>query len=687
MSTGGFATGRLLAGGELSEYERELAQSVPGIRAGFERLDINAWHLTETGIQVLQQRLAQGNYRIDLPEQAALLTVAWLLGQQCTEQAHDLIDTLLPFFDRLGFFPLPTSEPPVSGVQVHVCTAGEVRQQLATRPAHTRLAAQKQAVNVRLPLYDAAVAHFLQTYQDAWPCRHYPDGWHAQAATLCTRYEAACQAGTPGKGRAVELYALLAQCAEAPSTVTGRQVGRIRRIVDDFVGKHGRPDSPAHQAFRDRQRWQVAAPGHHLIAHAVSTRLARYPAEAAIADVAALCVPVTAEESHATELEEGTALPPAISRRLARCRSGTLAELVACGLITSGDALAKVLSTVTAQIGSASFHDPALRRLYGANYRAFRRRRSLLLLDLQHQISLDELPWVAAIETQRQRQGVAANAARETLIDTSALTLSAFPQAIIPNKLLQEFQALATSAQLDMPLVEEVAADIFMGTFSNKYIDVARRAARCLVDTLYARYYAIDLDQLMRLPDTPKADTQQPAWERPLQHDALALLCAQRANAPVDGGNVARNGTLIEQQQILTTHNLATLFCGLELKTLLATQLGALALVCFKWICVRQQVQMNCYHARLVMLKNTAYAWRQMVFFLSMLDEAGMRRSLEDIEAFFAEQSAAFQTRFSPVMTGLRLAVDGRRLPQHEMTAEGARVFLGWATGRHWLMQ
>eukprot|EP01038_Epipyxis_sp_PR26KG_P019927 gene19927-28207_t len=45
--TGGFATGNLLAGGELTDYERELAASIPGVRQGFERLDINAWHLTD----------------------------------------------------------------------------------------------------------------------------------------------------------------------------------------------------------------------------------------------------------------------------------------------------------------------------------------------------------------------------------------------------------------------------------------------------------------------------------------------------------------------------------------------------------------------------------------------------------------------------------------------------------------
>ncbi|MDP1051005.1 hypothetical protein, partial [Klebsiella quasipneumoniae] len=74
--TGGFATGNLLASGELTDYERELAARVPGIRKGFERLDLNAWHLTDDGLETLQQRLASCDYSVDVPEEAALLTVA-----------------------------------------------------------------------------------------------------------------------------------------------------------------------------------------------------------------------------------------------------------------------------------------------------------------------------------------------------------------------------------------------------------------------------------------------------------------------------------------------------------------------------------------------------------------------------------------------------------------------------------
>lgn len=167
--TGGFATGNLLAGGELTAYERELAASIPGIRPGFERLDINAWHLTDDGLEALNSRLARCDYAVDVPEEAALLTVAWLVMQQRTEQARALIDVIGPFFDRLRFFPSISTQLPISAAQVHIVDAGEIKQLLSTLPSQAQIVVQKQTIETRLPLYDSAVSHFLLTYDAGWP--------------------------------------------------------------------------------------------------------------------------------------------------------------------------------------------------------------------------------------------------------------------------------------------------------------------------------------------------------------------------------------------------------------------------------------------------------------------------------------------------------------------------------------
>lgn len=688
--TGGFATGRLLAGGELTSHERALAASIPGIRVGTERRDLNAWHLTDDGIATLQQRLARGDLHIDVPEEAALPTVAWLMGQQRVEEARALIETIAPFFDRLRFFPPPAQGLPVSATVVHLSGAGEIRQLLAERPAQPRLAVQKQVIDVQLPLYDAAISLFLETYAQDWPCQQYADGWRERAAECCAQFRSAQhddrRVTDHTHDRATELFALLATCVRDPRALTGRHVGRIRQIVGDFVRKHGHPDSDAHRAHRAEQRRQMAAPAHHHIAKVVSVRLAVYPPDAGIADFAALSAPLTADEARAFAMAEGTAIPAAVRRRLERCRSGTIAELVDYGLITSGDTLARLLPTLTAEIRSAGFAVASLRGLYAATYRAFRRRRSLLLLDLQSQVALTELPWIAVIEGDRKPDAIAVDAARQALMESATLTLSAFPHTIVPNKLLQEFIALAKTAQLDLPFVREVAADIFMGEFSDTFIAAARRAAPVLADTLYARYYAIDTDVLAGLSYRPKEQAKSRSWREKPRGDALATLSARRANASLGGWNPANNGTILEQQQILTTQNLSLLLHDLGVELLLRDRLGALAQACFDWICARQQMRIQHHHARLVMLKKTAYAWRQMIFYLSMLDAPGLRSALAGIEAHFAAQTMTFRERFLPAMLGLRLAAAGQQLPQYEPTADGARVFLGWTTVRHWLM-
>jgi hypothetical protein len=135
---------------------------------------------------------------------------------------------------------------------------------------------------------------------------------------------------------------------------------------------------------------------------------------------------------------------------------------------------------------------------------------------------------------------------------------------------------------------------------------------------------------------------------------------------------------IIEQQQILTTQNLAVLFDGLDLADALRGRLASLAQLCFTWICRRQQVKANEWHARSIMVKNTAYAWRQMVFFLALLPRAEVQEFISWAEEHMKKQTDDFQTRFRPAMQGLALAVDGQSIDDPYENRLGARRFLGW---------
>ena len=92
------------------------------------------------------------------------------------------------------------------------------------------------------------------------------------------------------------------------------------------------------------------------------------------------------------------------------------------------------------------------------------------------------------------------------------------------------------------------------------------------------------------------------------------------------------------------------------------------------------------WHARLIMVKNTAYAWRQMVFFLALLPERDVADFLQWAEGHLRDQSGEFQNRFYPALNGLILAANGRSPDSDSSERGAARRVLGWSKERHWLL-
>lgn len=111
--------------------------------------------------------------------------------------------------------------------------------------------------------------------------------------------------------------------------------------------------------------------------------------------------------------------------------------------------------------------------------------------------------------------------------------------------------------------------------------------------------------------------------------------------------------------------------------------LPGLAERCFAWICSRQQTNAPTRHAELIMLKNTAYAWRQMIFYRALLSEDQVLEFLTWADQHLGQQSGGFRDRFQPALQGLRLAAAGAFRKEQK----AARRFLGWTNKRHWLSQ
>ncbi|MCO8274417.1 hypothetical protein M1L60_27845 [Actinoplanes sp. TRM 88003] len=121
-------------------------------------------------------------------------------------------------------------------------------------------------------------------------------------------------------------------------------------------------------------------------------------------------------------------------------------DLIAAGVLPSAEVLAELVPQLAAQTNAAAYPDPALRTLMAATYRAFRERRSLLLLNLQHQVRLTELPWVRALRPYREEGDETRRDAQATLRRLGELAVDGFPATLLPNPLVRELAGLSQEA-------------------------------------------------------------------------------------------------------------------------------------------------------------------------------------------------------------------------------------------------
>ncbi|WP_145172329.1 hypothetical protein [Gimesia aquarii] len=695
--TGGFATGNLLAGGEIREHELKLLSDFSLTSDGNPRQTLNQFFLTDNGVSHLQEILATGRFEVEVPEEGALLVVAWLLGQGHSQAARELLEVIGPYFSKLRFYPIPTDQPCRFGSRVYLQDVESTLENLNKIRPNPRILAQLEAITIWAPLYDKTVSLFLETVEGVppflnedqallggWPCQTFPTGWEERAQNLLDEYvEKRCVHQLCGKPERKkenfsQLRFYLQQYLDDSNLIDERAVKRIRLLLARYISRRGTPDSSICQEARERQVSQANGANYFELSRVVISRLEKYPLKSGIEDLFPVTDLINEQESQQFGPPVSTMIPVFLLRKIERCCVESIEILVRNGVIKSGETLAQVLPQITSDLRAAGITDPQLQQLYASIYRAFRRRRSLLLLNLEHQVQIEELPWVSVVDQFRHDNLPSQELATQTLREVSALTLLSFPHVIIPNKLLQELKALAKVSQLNLPLVNEIAADIFMGDFSNQFNKAAKQSAEMLSGTLYELYYGIDFKSVSKIFERQESDYKRFGRTPKI---SFAKLCEIRAGVEYGGWNVAVNGMIIEQQQILTTQNLAVLFQNLNLMNELKDRLLSMARGCFTWISTRLQQKSPSWHASLITFKNTAYAWRQMVFYLSLVSENDLLFFLDWAQDYLSQQPSVFQSQFHPALLGLQLAASEKSIESDR----NARRFLGWTNGRHWL--
>lgn len=724
---GGFASGQCAAGGDWRVHETALANRI-GVKPAVARTALNGYYLTRQGLAELAGWLESGNYRVDIPEEGALPIIRWLLADGQYATAATLIEAIEPFFDRLRFYPRPAEAPladPAVGIGTPVLarSARSLAEGLGMKKPSKDVEAMREHYEVWAPLTDSLVALVLDTVvgepprlegegpapaiRGGVPFTVLPHNFEERRNALLADITAArvqhrrCQRVHRDNEVLGLLTASLTALPGLDADGRARMVARVRHRLAGFVTARGVPGTDTHRALRISQ---VAGPSHARIAQVLAERLIALaePGEGLTPEAATTATkPVTFTEQRET-VPAGTHMPTHLTARLAAAEEAPLAKLLERGLLGSGEVLATLLPQLTGPALATRFTDPSARALYAVSYRAFRRRRSLLLLWLQHQVQFSELPWVAALEACADADPLPA--VEETLRQLAAFAITAFPETITPNKLVSEIAALAkvarppaTSSQMGaideprpwLPLVEEVASDIFMGTFSVKYLRAAEVAVRLFQSlpggALYARYYGIDGERVLAM------DRLEEKWGVKTCPDFDAY-CVELAMLPSGGNRRARNGAMIEQAAILTTHNLAVLITGLNLQPLLAERWAGLAERAYVSVLDRleRRVIPESIHRiqRMRASKTLAFSWRQMIFFVSFLEPSAQRLFVAKCKQLLAARSPIARQRFAPVIMGLESAISGDVLPRQASHGEvaGCRRLLGWTVETPFLM-
>lgn len=669
---GGFATGRATADVPFQADEASWAAEL-GVPAHRDLLF--AGFLTDPGVALLNELLDGGGYRVDIPEDAALLSMAWLLRAGDREAALEIVDALAPFVKKLRLAPKRSAVAAIPSDHVHRMSAGEAVAALERRRPNARVEAQRETLSVWNPFFDRLVTLWLEKVQDGVVATDFDGEWRAKAQSFVAEYRRLASVHTlsskhrrPKENGAVLLNGLTT--IAIGGTLTPPQLGRIRNALAGSISKRGEPSSAQHVALRQTQARVAAAPPYWRLAGVAADRLGQVDLSLGLPEPSRYAGPVTDAESASSGLPAGSALPPVVNRVLARAHSAPIEDLLAEGVVPSAEVLAELTPALSASVVASSYGDESLARLAAANYRAFRRRRSLLLTKLATQVQLSELPWVRATSKHRTLVSSEALAVAHRV---GSLALDHFPATITPNPLVQELSHLLREGHDPAVLVEELAADIFQGRFSDKFRQAAQTTARLLEGTLYARYYAIDTVQILSLAEPARKERSGWIWRRSAPTDrnfTFGDLCWARAGLPTNSGwSVARNGMVIEQAQILTTHNLAALVSAGVRPT---RHWVDLARECFAH--TADLLRLASTQPRpLANVRDAAYAWRQGIFFLSL--PPGETGSLVD--------QLAAELGGPDVMThlfaGLKRAAKGETGSQDTM-------FVGWTTQRHWIL-
>jgi hypothetical protein len=183
---GGFPTGKAVAERAMEPDEVALAR----------RLDLKplrgllfGYFLTDGGLQELNGLLDSGTYRVQIPEDAVLLIVAWLLRAGDRDSALGLLEAVSPLAHRLRFTPRVTSAPTTPSDHVFRLAAGQARAVLSGRRQNDSVETQREALTVWNPFADRVLELWLERFDGGQLSEEMSEAWRTEASALLADYQ------------------------------------------------------------------------------------------------------------------------------------------------------------------------------------------------------------------------------------------------------------------------------------------------------------------------------------------------------------------------------------------------------------------------------------------------------------------------------------------------------------------
>ena len=635
---------KFLTGGKLQDHEINLAKQLGFSIDELTRERINLFYTSPEGLKALLEILKTNCFEVSVPEEGALLCFAYLLDHGNVVQANNILKEIKPYFRTLRFYPVLRETPNLPRDTVYLFSARQITESLKKFRSSANVLRQIETIQIWIPLYEKFISIFLDSCTEQVPeikKNEFGKLLVREGRFVFKKQTKTFKFDTKFKDNITQLIAELEQkltihfFSKRPKKknsglfqisqlarslvnngfkLNDLQIHQLNLILARFVSKHGIPGSAAYQRKRERQKYQVKLPPYENFATELTRSLESFTPNQGITSLSSV---LSTHSKHD--------IPKFFQKKIRKCLAVPIEAIFSKQLIKSIESLTLLTPQLIANTEGAKFADTQLEALILSLYRS----------NLNHQsnrypkhINFAKIPWINALgETTKKNKDASKKAAKEQLKSLVALSIINFPYAPFPNALVRDLRKLFVLADIKAQLIDEVG---LFCNLSSHHLVAASYAGKLLKGTFYEQYFGISYQRILNLGIPTRRNKQA-------KLRVFTDIC--RSHIERDGikplqFSESYERLLIEQQQILSTQNLALFYLELELDNLLRPHLLRLAKNCL-YQTLKKTHQL---YGESINVKLADPGWRHMIFFLALMEPSKQLNFADHMGHYLKEQ-------------------------------------------------